>query len=96
MTRVSVGLPVYNGERYLEEALADLVAQTHTDLDILISDNGSTDRTQEICTAWAERDPRITYHRQETNRGAAWNHNAVIHLARGSSTGMQIRVSKQT
>lgn len=83
MTRVSVGLPVYNGDRYLEEALADLVAQTHRDLDIVISDNGSTDRTEEICRAWACRDERISYHRQPENRGAAWNHNEVVRLARG-------------
>jgi glycosyltransferase involved in cell wall biosynthesis len=83
VTRVSVGLPVFNGERYLDEALADLVAQSHADLDVVISDNGSTDRTEEICRSWAERDPRIRYHRQPRNRGAAWNHNEVIRLARG-------------
>lgn len=83
MTRVSVGLPVYNGERYLDQALADLVAQAHRDLDIVISDNGSTDRTEEICRSWAERDERIRYHRQSENRGAAWNHNEVIRLSHG-------------
>jgi glycosyltransferase involved in cell wall biosynthesis len=82
MTRVSVGLPVYNAERYLTEALDDLLAQSHTDLDIVISDNGSTDRTQEVCEQYAAKDGRIRYLRQDRNRGAGWNHNEVLKNAR--------------
>lgn len=82
MTGVSVGLPVYNAERYLAEALDDLLAQSHTDLDIVISDNGSTDRTQEICERYAAKDSRIRYLRQDRNRGAGWNHNEVLKNAR--------------
>ncbi len=78
MTRVSVGLPVYNGERYLETALESLVSQTHEDLEIVISDNASTDRTQEICEKYAAADPRVRYLRQSVNRGAAANHNIVV------------------
>lgn len=81
MTRVSVGLPVYNGDPYLEEALTSLLAQTHTDLEVVISDNASTDRTQEICEAFAARDPRVRYIRQPVNQGAAFNHNAVVRAA---------------
>jgi glycosyltransferase involved in cell wall biosynthesis len=82
VTRVSVGLPVYNGERYLAGALDDIVAQSHTDLDIVISDNGSTDRTQEICEHYAAKDSRIRYLRHDRNRGAGWNHNEVLKNAR--------------
>lgn len=83
MTRVSVGLPVYNGEAYLETALDDLLAQTHADLEVVISDNGSTDRTQEICERYAALDNRIRYLRQDVNRGASWNHSEVVRRASG-------------
>lgn len=81
--RVTVGVPVFNGEPFLAEALESLLNQTFLDLEIVISDNASTDRTEEICRAYAVRDPRIRYHRSDTNRGAAWNHNRVFELARG-------------
>jgi len=80
--RVSIGLPVYNGERYLEAALDALLSQTCTDFELIISDNASTDRTQAICREYARRDPRVIYHRSDRNRGAAWNHNCVVELAR--------------
>ena len=78
MTRVSVGLPVYNGERYLRQSLDSLVNQTHGDLEIILSDNASTDTTPDICREYAARDPRIRYFRQDTNRGGAFNHNFVV------------------
>jgi glycosyltransferase involved in cell wall biosynthesis len=81
--RVSIGVPVYNGEAFLEQTLDGLLAQSFSDFEILISDNGSTDRTQEICRAYAGRDPRIRYYRHEQNRGAAWNHNNLVEHARG-------------
>lgn len=81
--RVSIGLPVYNGARYLEETLNSLLSQTYTDLELVISDNGSTDDTEAICRAYATRDPRIRYERHNQNRGAAWNYNRVFELARG-------------
>ena len=62
--------------------LDDLLAQSHTDLDIVISDNGSTDRTQEICEQYAANDSRIRYLRQDRNRGAGWNHTEVLKNAR--------------
>jgi glycosyltransferase involved in cell wall biosynthesis len=81
--RVSVGIPVFNGEQFLAEALDSILAQTFKDFEIVISDNGSTDRTELICCSYAARDPRIRYYRNDTNRGAAWNHNRVFELARG-------------
>ncbi len=81
--RVSIGLPVYNGEGFLEEAMDAIVMQSYNDFEIIISDNASTDRTREICEDYASRDPRIRYFRSEVNKGAAWNYNRVFELARG-------------
>lgn len=80
---VSIGLPVFNGENYLAAALDSLQAQTFADYELIISDNGSTDATQAICRSYAARDARISYHRVEENRGAAWNYNRTFELARG-------------
>lgn len=81
--RVSIGLPVYNGERFLRESLDALLAQTWTDFELIISDNASTDSTAQICHEYAARDPRIRYVRQRQNIGAARNHNVLPRLARG-------------
>jgi glycosyltransferase involved in cell wall biosynthesis len=83
MTRVSVGLPVYNGEKFLEKALQTLVDQTHADLEIVISDNSSTDSTSAICQSFASRDSRIRYFRQPVNHGGARNHTFVAEQATG-------------
>jgi glycosyltransferase involved in cell wall biosynthesis len=80
---VSIGLAVYNGDRYLEEALDSILAQTFTDFELIISDNASTDRTAEICQRYAAQDPRIRYSRNETNIGGANNENLTFRLARG-------------
>lgn len=81
--QVSIGMPVYNGERFLKEALDSILAQTFEDFELVISDNGSTDRTQEICRAYADKDPRISYYRNEQNLGGARNFNRVFELSRG-------------
>src|SRR5512140_1730619 len=81
--RVSLGMPVYNGERYLRGTLDSLLKQTYKDFELIISDNGSTDATQQICREYASRDPRIRYRREEVNRGAGWNYNRLVDLARG-------------
>lgn len=80
---VTVGIPVYNGANFLAEALDCLLAQTYEDFEIVVSDNGSTDETPAILARYAETDPRIRVHRVEENRGAAWNFNRVLELARG-------------
>jgi glycosyltransferase involved in cell wall biosynthesis len=80
---VSIGLPVYNGERYLQEAIDSILAQTCDDFELIISDNGSSDRTEAICRAYAKRDSRIRYVREAQNRGAGWNFDRVFELARG-------------
>jgi glycosyltransferase involved in cell wall biosynthesis len=81
--RVSIGVPVYNGENYLQEALDSLLNQTYEDFEIILSDNASTDKTREIAESFAARDPRIRYFRNEENLGAARNYNLVFELARG-------------
>jgi len=81
--RVSIGLPVYNGEQYLEEALESWLAQTYTDFEIVVSDNASTDRTEEICRSFAQRDPRVRYVRADVNGGGTWNFNRVVELSQG-------------
>ena len=73
-TRVSIGLPVYNAERYIEETLDSLLKQTYTNFVVYISDNASTDKTEEICTKYSQTDPRITYIRNPVNLGAAGNY----------------------
>jgi glycosyltransferase involved in cell wall biosynthesis len=81
--RVTLGLPVYDGERYLAQALDSLLAQTFTDFELLVSDNASTDATPRIVAAYAARDPRIRVLRQPHNRGSSFNHNLVVREARG-------------
>jgi glycosyltransferase involved in cell wall biosynthesis len=79
---LTVGLPVYNGENFVQEALDSLLGQTFTDFELVISDNHSTDRTEEICRAYAARDPRVRYLRQPRNLGAIPNHNLLVGQAR--------------
>lgn len=80
--RATVGIPVYNGEKYLPAALESVREQDEADIEIVISDNASTDATEEICRAAAAQDPRIRYHRQEQNQGGRWNFNHLVDLAR--------------
>lgn len=81
--KVSIGLAVYNGEKYLEEAIDSILRQTFTDFELIISDNASTDRTAEICQVYAQKDERVRYHRNATNIGGANNENQTFRMARG-------------
>jgi glycosyltransferase involved in cell wall biosynthesis len=78
---IDIGLPVYNGEDFLEATLASILDQTHGDFRLIISDNASTDRTREICLDHAGSDPRIRYGRLERNLGAAPNYNRTYELS---------------
>jgi glycosyltransferase involved in cell wall biosynthesis len=80
---VSIGLPVYNGARYLRSALDSLVAQDYADFEIIISDNASDDETETICREYAAQDSRIRYYRSERNMGPVWNAVQVYQAARG-------------
>lgn len=81
--RLSVGLPVYDGERYLAEAIDALLGQSYRDFELIISDNASTDTTADICRRYADRDPRVRYFRQPRNIGQVPNHDFVFQRARG-------------
>ena len=76
--KVSIGLPVYNGEDFLKYAIDSLLAQTFRDFELIISDNASTDNTPKICQEYVLRDKRIRYIRQNNNMGALWNFNFVL------------------
>jgi glycosyltransferase involved in cell wall biosynthesis len=80
---VTVGVPVYNSERFLAETLRSILAQTYTDFELVISDNASTDRTGAICEEFARADSRIHYVRRPQNIGLPRNYNSLVGLARG-------------
>lgn len=80
---ISLGLPVYNGEEYLAGTIESLLSQTYQDFELIISDNASTDGTQDICEEFAKRDSRIRYDRLASNLGAAPNYNRIVPDARG-------------
>ena len=75
---VSIGVPVFNGEKTLVAALESLTKQSFNNIEIIISDNASTDSTQTICEKFAEKDSRVNYIRQEKNIGSAKNFEFVF------------------
>jgi glycosyltransferase involved in cell wall biosynthesis len=79
--RVTIGIPVFNGERFLGETIASIEAQTFPHYEVIVSDNASTDGTEAICRAYAARDPRVRYVRNEHNIGAARNFCQLVALA---------------
>ncbi|MBD2770736.1 glycosyltransferase family 2 protein [Iningainema tapete] len=81
--RLSIGLPVYNGEKFIKEAIDSILAQSFEDFELIISDNASTDKTEEICRAYAEKYQRIRYYRNQKNIGCARNFNRVFELSSG-------------
>lgn len=80
---VSIGMAVFNCERFLPESIESLLAQDYENFELIISDNASEDRTQEICLEYQARDPRIQYSRNATNMGSIFNGTKVRNLARG-------------
>lgn len=83
MPLVSIGVPIYNGERFLPQTLDSILGQTFTDFEVIISDNASVDGSHAIAESYARRDDRIRVVRSEVNQGAAWNYKQVLDLARG-------------
>jgi len=82
---LSIGMPVFNGDAFVGEAIASLLAQTRGDFELIISDNASTDQTPNIISAFAAKDRRIRYVRQKTNIGAEANFRFVLDQARCDS-----------
>jgi glycosyltransferase involved in cell wall biosynthesis len=80
---VSIGVPVYNGEDTIREALDSILRQTYEKLEIVICDNASTDGTGAICREYAAKDRRIKYYLNETNIGPLPNHNRALELSTG-------------
>lgn len=80
---VSVGVPVYNGESGLAYCLDCLLQQDYPNLEIIVSDNGSTDRTKAIAEEYARQHPTVKYCRSDRNRGTFWNFNRVFELSSG-------------
>ncbi len=81
--KVSIGMPVYNGEAKIRETLNSLLAQSFTDFELIISDNASTDNTELICQEYAKRDGRIRFVRQPRNLGVGANFKYVLEQAKG-------------
>ena len=83
MPKVAIGMPVWNGEKFVSEAIESILRQTYGDFELVISDNASTDATAEICRGYARQDTRIRYSRQTKNIGAGPNHHEVFRLSAG-------------
>ena len=82
---ITIGMPVYNGERYVGRAIESILAQTMGDFELIVSDNASEDATVDICMGYARRDARVRVRRRSVNAGAAANFNDLVKQARGSS-----------
>lgn len=81
---VSIGMPVYNGAKYIRKAIDSLLSQTFNDFELIISDNASTDSTESICQEYVKKDSRIRYFRQSENMGGGWNFRFVFEEAKGT------------
>lgn len=81
--RVSIGMPVFNGERYMAETIDSILAQTFEDFELIISDNASTDSTADIVAAYADKDERVRSVRNARNLGAARNYNQLVEFSTG-------------
>jgi glycosyltransferase involved in cell wall biosynthesis len=80
---VSIGIPAYNRENMIGRAIQSALEQDYPHIELIISDNASTDETEKICREYAARDSRVIYIRQSVNQGAAANFNTVFQQARG-------------
>src|SRR5262245_22546450 len=81
--RVSIGVPVYNGAKFLRQTLDSILVQTFTDFEVILCDNGSTDDTPLICDEYARRDSRVRLWRSPSNLGPSANYNKCFELSRG-------------
>jgi glycosyltransferase involved in cell wall biosynthesis len=80
--RITIGMPVYNGEKFIRATVDSLLAQSFTDFELIVSDNASTDSTEQICREYAVKDPRFIYVRNARNLGPAANYNVSMDMAR--------------
>jgi glycosyltransferase involved in cell wall biosynthesis len=80
---VSIGMPIYNEEKFLEASVASILNQDYDNFELIISDNASSDKTELICLELAQKDSRIKYIRNDINIGAIANFSQVFDLATG-------------
>lgn len=80
-SKIIIGMPVYNGAKFIHNAINSLLGQSYENFILIISDNCSTDNTQSICQNFLKKDKRIRYIRHEKNRGYVWNFNFVLNQA---------------
>ena len=78
---LSIGLPIYNGGKFIKKRIESILNQTFKDFELTISDNASTDTTQMICEEYLKKDKRIRYIRQEKNMGEVWNFDFILDKA---------------
>lgn len=81
--KVTVAMGVRNEVATLRKSIESILSQSFQDFEFLIYDNASSDGTDKICEEFANRDPRIVYHRYETNQGATFSFNEMCHAAQG-------------
>jgi glycosyltransferase involved in cell wall biosynthesis len=81
---ISVGMPVHNALPFLDESIASVLAQTLTDFELVILDDGSTDGSFETLTAWSRRDSRVRILRSEARTGLSRSSNSVVSQCRAS------------
>lgn len=79
--RVSIGMPLFNAENYVDEAIESVLGQSFSDFELIISDNASSDETLDLCQSWAKKDSRVRVVESSENLGAAWNYNRTVEMA---------------
>lgn len=80
---VTIGLPVYNGENFIREAIDSILIETFTDFELIISDNASTGSTESICQEYVAKDSRIKYYKNDINLGGTPNYHRNFELSTG-------------
>ena len=81
--KISIGIPVYNGEKFIRKCIESVLQQTNRNFELIISDNASTDSSPEICKEFLNKDNRITFVRQNKNMGRLWNFHFLVKKAVG-------------
>ena len=81
--KISIGIPVYNGEKFIHKCIESVLQQTNRNFELIISDNASTDSSPEICKEFLNKDNRITFVRQNKNMGRLWNFHFLVKKAVG-------------
>jgi len=81
--KISIGIPVYNGEKFIRKCIESILQQTNRNFELIISDNASTDSSPEICKEFLNKDNRITFVRQNKNMGRLWNFHFLVKKAVG-------------